>query len=146
MSQARRVGWGGGGGGELFVLFQSFVKSSSLLVMGIRFTPYQLQKEVRKQEMFLPNNFDRHVQFGLPPGSSRCSLVQCVHFGSIKRENCWKLIGRLKMLFQRPYISKSSGGACPRIPEQLEPSALQKSKSPQKCKSTYQSEYNRPDC
>lgn len=23
------------------------------------------------------------------------------------------------MLFQRPYISKSSGGACPRIPQQL---------------------------
>ena len=28
------------------------------------------------------------------------------------------------MLFQRPYISKSSGSACPRTPSHLVPSAL----------------------
>ena len=75
-----------------------------------------------------PNNFDSHVQ---RPRSSGCSSVQRVHFGSIKRENdifmasvilvTYKkreinALGRLKMLFQRPYISKTLGVACLRTP------------------------------
>ena len=35
-----------------------------------------------------PNNFDGQVWFGQRPHFSRCSSVQCVHFNSIKRENC----------------------------------------------------------
>ena len=75
-----------------------------------------------------PNNFDSHVQ---RPRSSGCFSVQRVHFGSIKRENdifmasvilvTYKkreinALGRLKMLFQRPYISKTLGVACLRTP------------------------------
>ena len=48
------------------------------------------------------DNFDRHVKSGQRARSSRCSSVQSVHFGSIKRQNylimastkkkCWKLM------------------------------------------------------
>ena len=51
--------------------------------------------------------------FGQWPRSSHCSSVQCVHFGSIKRENYFFMastkknhaLRRLKMLFQRLHIS-----------------------------------------
>ena len=78
---------------------------------------------IRREICPPPNNFDRHVQ---RPRSPRYSSVQCVHFRSIKRKNYSFMasmnlleidaLGRLKMLFQRPYISKPLEGACPLTP------------------------------
>ena len=44
-----------------------------------------------------PNNFDRHISFGQRPRYSRCSSVQCVYFGLIKRENYYLWLQQLKL-------------------------------------------------
>ena len=82
------------------------------------------------------NNFDKQFEFGQQPRPSRCSLVQCVYFGSLKRQNylvmasikknCWKLMlsKGWKCYFRDPIIQNLPGEHAPRPPYQLPPSAL----------------------